>query len=165
MIGSEWIVVSGELSVIDAGVKRSFFSVGAARIQYKACSCKSRNNGYPLPDCKVCTGTGSLPHTPENVVDIDKNAGAATTNGFKRAVNRLCNISDDVYRKVVEHLTKSAEQSDAVMAVANQLGEKTIEFVLSKMDSWEINVTNWQDWVRKLDESLTKKQSEEKKDD
>ena len=38
-------------------------------------------------------------HTPENVINIDHNVGAANTNAFKRAVNRLCNIADDVYRK------------------------------------------------------------------
>lgn len=161
LLGAEWILVSAELSVIDAGVRRSFFSVGAARIQYKACRCRDGNNGYPLPDCQTCAGTGSLPHTPENIVDVDKNAGAATTNCFKRAVNRLCNVCDDVYRKVVEDLTMSTDQSDAVMAVANQLGDTTIEYVLAKMDSWEINTTNWQDWVEKLNEALKQKQEKE----
>lgn len=166
LLGAEWIIVAGELAIFDAGIKRSFFSVGAARIQYKACECKKRNNGYPLPDCQVCSGTGSLPHTPENVVDIDKNAGAATTNAFKRAINRLCNISDDVYRKFIEDLVMSAEQIEAIMEIANQLGVKTIKYVTDKMDTWEINAANWQDWVSQLKKALKKKQvKEEKKDD
>jgi len=162
LIGAEWVIVAAELSVIDAGVERIFFSPGAARIQYKACDCKNDNNGYPHPDCLRCSGAGSLPHTPENVVDIDKNVGAANTNGFKRGINRLCNISDDVYRKIVEDLVMSAEQIDAIMSITNQLGEKTTQYIINKMNSWEINATNWQDWIGNLNKALEKKQSGEK---
>lgn len=166
ILGDCWIITSGELVIMDNGMERAFFSVGAARIQYKSCSCKHANNGYPQPDCPNCNGTGSLPHTPENIIDIDKNAGASITNAFKRAINRLCNICDDVYRKIVEDLTMSTEQSESIIALANQIGGDTIEYIQSRIDSWEINVSNWQDWVKGLEKSLEKKQSkEEEKDD
>lgn len=34
-LGSEWVVVSGVLEVVDEGVPRKFFSPGAARVQFK----------------------------------------------------------------------------------------------------------------------------------
>ena len=73
-LGSEWVVIRGELQVIDDGVIRKFGSVGSARVQFK----RDRE------------------HVPENVIDIDKNVASANTNAFKRACNRLCNIADDV---------------------------------------------------------------------
>ena len=78
-LGGEWVIVSGCLRINDEGVTREFFSPGAARIQFK----KGKE------------------HTPLNVVDIDKNLASANTNGFKRAINRLGNIADDVYKKQV----------------------------------------------------------------
>lgn len=78
-LGSEWLIVSGVLEITEeeSGRKRRFFSPGAARVQFK---------------------TGQ-PHTAENVIDIDNNIGAANTFAFKRAVNRLTHIADDVYKK------------------------------------------------------------------
>ena len=76
-LGAEWVIVTGVLRVNDNGVMREFYSPGSARVQFKR----------------------GKPHTAENVVDIDKNLASANTNGFKRAVNRLGYIADDVYRK------------------------------------------------------------------
>lgn len=59
---------------------RKFYGVGAARIQFK--------RGAPL--------------TPENVVDIDKNAKSADSAALKYAINRLTHIGDDVYGKRIE---------------------------------------------------------------
>jgi len=81
-MGGEWVVTDGELEIVDNGIKRRFYSPGAARIQFK----KER------------------PHTPENIIDMDSNIAAANSNAFKRAVNRLCNIADDVYRKQIDPL-------------------------------------------------------------
>jgi len=81
-MGGEWVVTDGELEIVDNGIKRRFYSPGATRIQFK----KGR------------------PHTPENIIDMDNNIAAANSNAFKRAVNRLCNIADDVYRKQIDPL-------------------------------------------------------------
>ena len=35
---------------------------------------------------------------------MDNNIAAANSNAFKRAVNRLCNIADDIYRKQIDPL-------------------------------------------------------------
>ena len=81
-MGGEWVVTDGELEIVDNGIKRRFYSPGAARIQFKR----------------------GKPHTPENIVDMDNNVAAANSNAFKRAVNRLCNIADDIYRKQIDPL-------------------------------------------------------------
>jgi hypothetical protein len=115
-IGAEWVVVSGFLKVLDNGIERKFFSPGAARIQFKK----------------------SQPHTPENVIDVDNNLGAANSNALKRAINRLCNIADDVYRKVIdpyatqETLKKIEKmmglvQPEVSISVRNYINEKNGE--------------------------------------
>jgi len=84
-LGSEWVVAQGHLVIIDEkllafGVQppyRKYYGCGAARIMYK--------HGQP--------------HTPENIVDVDKNVKAANTNAKKVAINRLTHIGDDVYGK------------------------------------------------------------------
>ena len=69
-LGAEWVWVRGTLTIVEDGVPRKFGSVGATRVQFKR----------------------GAPHTPENIVDIDKNVASANTDSFKRAVNRLCNL-------------------------------------------------------------------------
>ena len=88
MLGSEWVIVSGHLVILDEHLlafgknppERRFFGAGAARIQFK------RNQ----------------PHTAENVIDIDKNVKSANSSALKVAINRLCGIGDDVYRKRID---------------------------------------------------------------
>jgi len=83
-----FLLAQGHLIVIDErlialGISppyRKFYGVGAARIQFK------RN----------------APMTPENVVDIDKNAKSADSTALKYAINRLTHIGDDVYGKRIE---------------------------------------------------------------
>lgn len=88
MLGSEWVIVSGHLVILDEHLlafgknppERRFFGAGASRIQFK------RNQ----------------PHTAENVIDIDKNVKSANSSALKVAINRLCGIGDDVYRKRID---------------------------------------------------------------
>jgi len=87
-LGSSWVVKEGELWIPDEhllafGIKppvRRFNACGAARIQFKR-------------------GT---PHTPENIVDVDKNVKAANSAALKKAINQLTHIGDDVYGKRIE---------------------------------------------------------------
>jgi len=84
-LGAEWVVAQGHLIVIDEkllafGIRppcRKYYGCGAARIQYKS----------------------GKEHTPENIVDVDKNVKAANTNAKKVAINRLTHIGDDIYGK------------------------------------------------------------------
>ena len=87
-LGSEWVVAQGHLSIIDEhlialGVVppiRKFYGMDAVRIQYKQ----------------------NTPHTPENIIDVGDNVQSANAGAFKRAVNRLTHIGDDIYNKRVD---------------------------------------------------------------
>lgn len=90
-----WIVVSGELAIIDPmllqfGINppyRYFHGTGAARIMTKK----------------------DQPPTAATIVDLDKNVKAANSEAFKVAINRLTFICDDVYGKRNEVEGLSAE--------------------------------------------------------
>jgi len=112
----EWIVSSGHLVIVDEyllafGLEptRRFFGTGADRIQFKK-------------------GT---PHTPENVVDIDKNVATANSKALKRAINRLCNIGDDVYAKRIEE-EGAGSVEDLVSMAKPSVAKKAFMEYLSK---------------------------------
>ena len=144
-LGSEWVIVSGNLVINDNGVQRNFFSPGAQRIMFKK----------------------GQPHTAENVVDIDKNIGAANTNGFKRAVNRLCNISDDVYRKQILDLGENelAMIADVFenLLVNDSKNEdkirKTQTDYNTLIKAGRINVTNYLDAIDNLKQQFNYKEN------
>ena len=115
-----WCIVTGTLSVYDAGVPRTFSSIGAARVQFKR----------------------GEPHTAENVVDIDKNVASANTNAFKRAVNRLCNIADDVYHKNVKDIKLDDGQIDAIKSLLDGLDDKVRKDILQGIEDQTINTEN-----------------------
>ena len=127
-IGAEWAVVTAELVVVDNGIPRKFFSPGAARIQFKKGS----------------------PHTPENVVDIDKNLASANTNAFKRACNRLVNIADDVYKKHIEDLTLTPEQIEEVEELIKDLDIKYQESVRMAIEDGILNTKNLDNATNKI---------------
>jgi len=105
-----FILAQGHLSIIDEHLMafgihppiRKFYGVGGARIQFK--------RGAPL--------------TPENVVDIDKNAKSADSAALKYAINRLTHIGDDVYgKRIEEEGAGSYEDTLATSAGASSFGE------------------------------------------
>ena len=85
-IGDKAISVHGRLTIIDNGVQRAYDSVAAHRVA-------TNQKGY---------------------VDLGNDMKAANTDCFKVAVNRLCNIADDVYRKQIEDLDLSEEQEKSI---------------------------------------------------
>ena len=85
-IGDKAISVHGRLTIIDSGVQRAYDSVAAHRVA-------TNQKGY---------------------VDLGNDMKAANTDCFKVAVNRLCNIADDVYRKQVADLELSGEQFQSI---------------------------------------------------
>jgi len=111
-LGSEWVISMGTLIIEEpTGHVRQFFSPGASRIQFKR----------------------GKEHTPENVIDIDKNVATANTNGFKRATNRLCRIADDVYRK------QDVDLSEKEINELRSLMELN-EFEQNKIDEWTVKM-------------------------
>mgnify|MGYP003110907013 CR=1 FL=1 len=120
MLGAEWCIVTGTLSVYDAGVPRTFSSIGAARVQFKR----------------------GQEHTAENVVDIDKNVASANTNAFKRAINRLCNIADDIYQKNVKDVKLDEKQIEAIKSSMDGLDAKIQKDILQGIEDQTINTEN-----------------------
>lgn len=140
-IGAEWIVTDGVLVILDNGVTRKFYSPGAARIQFKV----------------------GMPHTPENVTDIDNNIAASNTNAFKRAVNRLANISDDVYRKVIEDYALTKEEEARLKELAKRAGPDTLQVIVGKLQNGEIDKANYEKVIVYLRKQIAQKTMRDKK--
>ena len=95
LLGSEWVAVQGRLTIHDNGINRKYDSISSHRIQKKRGS--------------------------DEFVDIGNDMKAANSDAFKVAVNRLCNVSDDVYRKRIESAELSEKQVSFIKDLAVQL--------------------------------------------
>ena len=137
-LGAEWVIVTGVLRVNDNGVMREFFSPGSARVQFKR----------------------GKPHTAENVVDVDKNLASANTNGFKRAVNRLGNIADDVYRK--QDLTLSDTDIEKLEEKMDGLSEEWKDKIMKSVLNGEVVKPDLKKVINRIDQLINEEQ--EKKD-
>ena len=123
-LGDKAIVVHGRLKVMDEGVPRSFDSVAAHRIAV------SRNgSGY---------------------VDLGNDLKAANSDAFKVAVNRLCNVADDVYRK--QYVDKSIDevQANTLIDVIAEMDKKEADQVYKALQSGKINKDNYDKVLSKL---------------
>ena len=121
-IGDKVITVHGRLTIIDNGIERHFDSVDAHRIAV------SRDGG--------------------NYVDLGNDLKAANTDAFKVAVNRLCNIADDVYRKNIPNLVLSLEQISDITDLSQEVGN--YEVIEPKLQDLSINSINYEATMRKL---------------
>ena len=137
-LGAEWVIVTGVLRVNDNGGMREFYSPGSARVQFKR----------------------GKPHTAENVVDIDKNLASANTNGFKRAVNRLGNIADDVYRK--QALTLSDTDIEELEKKMAGLSEEWKDKIMQSILNGEVIKPDLKKVIKRIDQLINEEQ--EKKD-
>ena len=119
-VGDKAIIIHGRLTIVDHGVERHFDSVAAHRIA-------SNQKGY---------------------VDIGNDLKAANSDCFKVAVNRLCNVADDVYRKQIPDLSLSLEQISNITDLSQEVGNyETIE---PKLQDSSINSMNYEATIRKL---------------
>ena len=119
-VGDKAIIIHGRLTIVDHGVERHFDSVAAHRIA-------SNQKGY---------------------VDIGNDLKASNSDCFKVAVNRLCNIADDVYRKKIPDLSLSLEQISNITDLSQEVGNyETIE---PKLQDSSINSMNYEATIRKL---------------
>ena len=123
-IGDKAISLHGRLTIIDHGVERYFDSVAAHRIA-------SNDRGY---------------------VDLGNDLKAANSDCFKVAVNRLCNIADDVYRKIIPDLTLSEEQKEKILGLTDGMNSATVGNVKAGMEGLEINSLNYDATIRKLEQ-------------
>jgi hypothetical protein len=123
-LGDKAIVVHGRLKIMDEGVPRSFDSVAAHRIAV------SRNgSGY---------------------VDLGNDLKAANSDAFKVAVNRLCNVADDVYRKQYVDKSLGDVQVNNLMDVIAEMDKKEADQVYKALKSGKINQDNYDKVMSKL---------------
>ena len=123
-LGDKAIVVHGRLKIMDEGVPRSFDSVAAHRIAV------SRNgSGY---------------------VDLGNDLKAANSDAFKVAVNRLCNVADDVYRKQYVDKSLGDVQVNNLMDVIAEMDKKEADQVHKALMSGKINQDNYDKVMSKL---------------
>ena len=135
LLGSEWVIVSGKLVIEDNGIAREFFSPGAARIQFKR----------------------GKEHIPENVIDIDKNVASANTNAFKRAINRLTNIADDIYKKQIEDSFLENGEIEMVESVMEELDKNTKNKIRKGIETGEIHLGNLNSTMTRIEQLITEK--------
>ena len=123
-IGDTAISVHGRLTISDNGIERHFDSIDAHRIA-------SNQKGY---------------------VDIGNDLKSANSDCFKVAVNRLCNIADDVYRKRIEDISLESKQLDKIKNKLKKLEDKeTIEKIEVGIERMTINKTNFDATMRKIE--------------
>ena len=123
-IGDKAISVHGRLTIIDNGIERHFDSIDAHRIA-------SNDKGY---------------------VDIGNDLKSANTDSFKVAVNRLCNIADDVYRKRIEDISLDEKQLKNIKAKLKKIkDEGKVEKIRGSIDTMIINATNFEATIRRID--------------
>lgn len=87
-LGSEWVIVWGTLRIPDEMLipyrvippLRNFSATNGVRIKFKS----------------------GKPHTPDNVIDVGNDVASANSKAFKKAINQLTHIGDDVYGKRIE---------------------------------------------------------------
>ena len=123
-IGDQVISIHGRLTIIDHSIERYFDSVAAHRIA-------KNQKGY---------------------VDLGNDLKAANSDCFKVAVNRLCNIADDVYRKTIPDLTLSEEQKESIKKLLDNMDNDIVEKVNSSIKDLSINSTNYEAAIRKLEQ-------------
>jgi len=123
-LGDKAIVVHGRLKVMDEDVPRSFDSVAAHRIAV------SRSGG--------------------GYVDLGNDMKAANSDAFKVAVNRLCNVADDVYRKQYLDKTLDEWQYNKIAEVMKNLQDDDQANVQAALESGKINKDNYDKVLSKL---------------
>ena len=138
LLGDHSIIVQGRLTIEESGVVRYFDAVASHRIA------KNRQSG--------------------DYVDIGNDMKSANTDCFKVAVNRLCNIADDVYRKQVKDITLDSKDISKLDDYCKKLCQAGLSDVADKVqesiDGNKINKSNLSSSLIKLDSLLkgTKKE-------
>ena len=90
--------------------------------------------------------------------DIGNDMKAANTDAFKVAINRLCNVADDVYRKAVLNIEQLDTLESLLLQTPTGIQRKVIKGIVDK----EINPITFEATVLKLD-SIISEQSKQTK--
>lgn len=119
------IAVHGRLTILDEGIERSFDAIASHRIALSK------------------DGSGH--------VDFGNDLKSANTDCFKVAVNRLCNISDDVYRKSI----LNGHQLEAIETLIEQIDDVSVQRkVIEGIKAKSINATNYESYVERLQQKI-----------
>lgn len=89
--------------------------------------------------------------------DIGNDMKAANTDAFKVAINRLCNVADDVYRKAVLDIEQLDTLEGLLLQTPAGIQRKVIKGIVDK----DINPITFEATVIKLD-SIISEQSKQK---
>ena len=131
LLGDKVIVVHGKLNISDCGVVRHYDSLSAHRIAV------SKNTG--------------------DYVDISNDLKSANTDAFKVAVNRLCNIADDVYRKQVLDISLSEKQLEEIDMLLRQIeSDEYTSNINELIDEKSINSSNYDATIKRLNNQISK---------
>ena len=123
ILGDVEIIVHGKLQVLDEGLPRIFDAVASHRIAKNA-------KGY---------------------VNISNDLKSANTDAFKVAVNRLCNIADDVYRKqVVDYNLDDKQKANIEEILSGITDNELTDKIRDEVDSLGINSQNYKATIIKL---------------
>jgi len=132
-LGKEAVSVHGRLMIVDEGQPRYFDALAAHRITI---SKQGENAGA--------------------YVDLGNDMKSANTEAFKVACNRLCNISDDVYRKSV----LSEEQLDTIEGMIPLLDGQTKRKVREGIGKHTINPGTFDSIMERLVNTTKIKETE-----
>tara|TARA_R100000654_G_scaffold40980_1_gene67113 strand:- start:3883 stop:4461 length:579 start_codon:yes stop_codon:yes gene_type:complete len=123
-LGDKAIVVHGRLKIIDEHCARTFDAVAAHRI--------------------------AVARSGSGFVDLGNDLKAANSDAFKVAVNRLCNVADDVYRKQYVDKTLSEVQYNELTEFMATLSDENAKRVGQALESGKINKDNYNKVMSKL---------------
>jgi len=121
----DYICVHGRLTIKDSGAERHFDALAAHQVKYM--------------------------RDTSDTVDLGNDMKSANTQAFKLACNRLCNISDDVYRKSV----LSDEQLDTIEGMIGELDASTKKRVTQSIGDHKINPGTFSKTMERLN-AMTK---------
>ena len=135
-MGDKAISVHGRLKIIESGIPRTYDAIAAHRIAV------SKSNG--------------------NYVDLGNDLKSANSDCFKVAVNRLCNIADDVYRKQVQDLSLHQHQKDELKTLSKEISkfDKSLsKKILESIEQMSVNASNYDATISKLNSIIEQKRS------
>lgn len=133
-MGDKAISVHGRLKIIESGIPRTYDAIAAHRIAV------SKSNG--------------------NYVDLGNDLKSANSDCFKVAVNRLCNIADDVYRKQVKDMSLTDEQKDMLYELSNTIREfdsGLSDKIVGSIEQMSVNASNYEATINKLESIIKQK--------
>ena len=123
ILGDIEIIVHGRLTIVDEGVPRTFESLASHRIA-------KNDKGY---------------------INISNNLKSANTDAFKVAVNRLCNVADEVYRKQLVDYSLSEFQKEKIEKILSEIGDENLSSkIKDEVYSLGINSQNYKQTIIKL---------------